>query len=324
MPQGPASRVVCFGEALIDLLAEPDRYGRPDGRFIRYAGGAPANVAVAVARLGGAATYVGMLARDPFGDFLLASLAAEGVDVQAVVRTDAAPTGLAFVRLGPDGERRFSFYRPPAADLLFRAADLRPDTFADAAVFHACSNSLTAAGIARATLAGARLARKAGALVSFDLNLRPDLWPPGTDPRPRLWQLLRNAHLVKFSSEELAFLGGRAEVLAGLWKGAARLAIVTDGARPIRVWSRNSRRRVAPFAVQSVDSTAAGDAFVGGFLAWLCTQRLDAEALGADPENLMPGIRLAAACGAIAVGRHGAFAAMPTRKEVDAFLRTHR
>lgn len=318
-------KILCFGEALIDFLAEPEGGDSlAPRRFLRYAGGAPANAAVAVARLGGEAAFAGMLARDMFGDFLLESLQAAGVDTACVVRTDAAPTALAFVALDAGGERRFSFYRPPAADLLFRPRHFHADCFEGAAVFHVCSNSLTGNEIARATLAGLRRARREGAVVSFDLNLRPSLWPAGADPRPRLWRVLRGADLVKFSAEELAFLaaapGGEAAVLARLWRGMTRLLVVTDGARPIRCLTREGERSFPAFPVEAVNATGAGDAFAGGILYRFCEEGADVEGLAGDPARLEAAIRFAAACGALAVTRHGSFAAMPAGEEVRAFL----
>ena len=318
--------VVCFGEALIDFLAAPAVAGQARA-FLQHAGGAPANVAVAVARPGGHAEFVGMFAHDLFGDFLLQSLAAAGVGTAHARRTDQAPTALAFVSLDAGGERSFAFYRPPAADLLFRDADFDTAAFADTAVFHVCSNSLTEADIAQATLHGMARARAAGALVSFDMNLRPALWPRDADPAPRIQAALAQADLVKLSSEELAFLGAAAgserAALDRLWRGATRLLVVTHGAAALH-WHTPSQSGVVPsFAVQAVDTTAAGDAFVGGLLLGIAERGVapaDLAAFAADTDALTAALRFAAACGALAVTRHGAFAAMPSRAEVEALL----
>ncbi|HET7674666.1 MAG TPA: carbohydrate kinase [Gammaproteobacteria bacterium] len=318
--------IVCFGEALIDFHAHaPLEPGAP-AQFVQYAGGAPANAAVAAARLGGRAAYVGMLGRDLFADFLLESFAAAGVDTRYVVRTGAANTGLAFVSLDTGGERCFSFYRPPAADLLFRPEHFAPACFDAAAIFHACSNSLTEAAIAETTLDGLRRARRSGALVSFDVNLRPALWPGDVDPRPRIWAALVEADLVKFSGEELDFLaeplGGEQAVFDKLWKGHAKLILVTDGAAPIRYVSRESRGAVSTFPVQVVNTNAAGDAFIGGLLYCLAKDEIGAAGLGSfcTDEQFAATLRFAAACGALAVTHHGAFTAMPTLAEVNSLL----
>jgi fructokinase len=324
------SAVVCFGEALIDFHAVDADGPRRLPAFVPHPGGAPANVAVAVARLGGDVAFAGMLGRDMFADMLLRDLADAGVDTGLVRRTDAANTALAFVALDADGERSFSFYRPPAADLLFRDSDFDDRTLAAAAIFHAGSCSLTEPGIADTTLSGMRRARAGGALVSFDMNLRPALWPRDADPAPRLWAALELADLVKLSAEEFAFLavraGGEAQACTRLWQGATRLLLVTDGARPLRWFAPDATGRFDPFAVRAVDSTGAGDAFVGGFLLALAEHGIDAAALPAfavADDRRDAGLRFAAACGALAVGRVGSFAAMPDRLAVERFLETH-
>jgi fructokinase len=318
--------IACFGEALIDFLADPPG---PDGaalRFARNAGGAPANVAVAVARLGGDARFVGMLSTDMFGRFLLAQLQHHGVDVAQVRETAHAPTALAFVSLDEDGERSFSFYRPPAADLLFRTGDFDPRAFASLAVFHCCSNSLTEPGIAAATLHGMALAADAGALVSFDLNLRPALWRRDADPAAAAWTALERAHLVKLSREEFEWLAtGSSEdsVIARLFAHATQALVVTDGAAPVR-WRTRARHGDAPtYRIGVVDTTGAGDAFMAGLLQKLVAAGVGPERIAAafDDDAMRSGVlRHAAACGALAATRFGAFAAMPTRADVAALL----
>lgn len=318
--------IVCFGEALIDFLASPDRAADATPMFLQHAGGAPANAAVAVAHLGGRSEFVGMLGADMFGDFLLEELQFAGVGTHYVVRTDEAKTALAFVALDAHGERSFSFYRPPAADLLFRPEHFRDACFAAAGIFHVCSNSLTESHIARATFDGMARARAAGALVSIDLNLRTPLWPRDLDPLPRLWQALRAADLVKLAANELHYLAerdaGESAVLQELLK-TARAVVVTDGAAPVRWYTRAGAGSVSGFAVQAVDTTAAGDAFVGGLLIQLIERDISVarfDALLRDDAAWAQVLRFAAACGALTVTRHGAFAALPTRAEVEALL----
>ncbi|MBD8634285.1 MULTISPECIES: carbohydrate kinase [unclassified Stenotrophomonas] len=321
--------IVCFGEILIDLLAQPPASPEQPRAFLQYAGGAPANVAVAAARLGVGTQFVGMLGRDMFGDFLADSLQQHGVGTDFIARTDAAKTALAFVALDAHGERSFSFYRPPAADLLFRAADFQAGCFDQASCFHVCSNSLTEAEIARTTFEGMQRARASGALVSLDLNLRPALWPTDADPLPTLWQALELADVVKLSREELDYLAaplgpqGAEQVLQRLLGAHARWVVVTDGAAPLQWHARDSSGQVESFSVPTVDSTAAGDAFVGGLLTALVERGVDAAGLPAfcaDPTAMRAVLRFGAAVGALAVTRKGAFAAMPSRAEVDALL----
>ena len=319
--------ILCFGEALIDFLARPGDTPDAPRAFLQFAGGAPANVAVGVARLGGNAQFIGMLGQDMFGDFLLDSLRDAGVGTEGIVRTNDAKTALAFVALDDVGERSFSFYRPPAADLLFRDEHFKPAMFEGAASVHACSNSLTEPDIAEATYAGLRRARAAGALASVDLNLRQVLWAHDVDPTPWLWRLLDEAVLVKLARNELEYLaeplGSEEAVFSRLFAGHARLVLVTDGAADMQWRTRHARGTVTGFRVRAIDTTAAGDAFVGGLLYRLAEQGIDAagfDAFIADAAAIEDAMRFGAACGAFAVTRHGAFAAMPTHADVIRLL----
>jgi fructokinase len=319
--------VCCFGEALIDF------HGKPSGAapvFTAHPGGAPANVSVAVARLGGRAAFVGMFGRDMFGDLLLGELVAAGVDTSHTHRTAKANTALAFVSHAANGERDFSFYRPPSADLLFRDADFDASVFAADTIFHAGSCSMTEPGSAAATLQGMTHARNAGALVSYDMNLRPPLWPRGEDPAPTIWRALERADFVKLSAEELAFLaastGAEDAVLAQLWNAHAKLVVVTDGEHAARWFTPHASGERRTFPVRAVDTTGAGDAFVGGCLYQFAQAGLDAatfEAFVADADRLDATLRFASACGALAVTRAGSFAAMPALAEVEVFLEQH-
>jgi len=319
--------VYCFGEALIDF------HGTPSGAapvFTAHPGGAPANVAVAVARLGANAAFVGMFGRDMFGDLLLRELDAAGVDTMHARRTDAANTALAFVSHAANGERDFSFYRPPSADLLFRDSDFDASIFADGTIFHAGSCSMSEPASAAVTLQGMTHARNAGALVSYDMNLRQPLWPRGEDPAPTIWRALELADFVKLSAEELAFLaastGHEDAVFARLWNAHAKLVVVTDGERAARWFMSHARGERRTFPVRAVDTTGAGDAFVGGCLYQFARVGLDAarfEAFVADTDRLDATLRFASACGALAVTRAGSFAAMPALAEVEVFLEQH-
>jgi fructokinase len=167
-------------------------------------------------------------------------------------------------------------------------------------------------------------ARAAGAIVSLDLNLRPALWPENEDPRPRLWDALLAADLVKLARNELEYLaaelpGGAEAVIRRILAGAARLLVVTDGAAALQWHTRDGRGEVPAFRVRAVDTTAAGDAFVGGLLFHLAQRRIGGTAFpafAADGTAITEALRFGAAVGALAVTRHGAFAAMPAYAEV--------
>ncbi|WP_252109405.1 MULTISPECIES: carbohydrate kinase [unclassified Halomonas] len=317
--------VVTFGEALVDMLSS--RLGDEAGpeTFTPYAGGAPANVAVACARLGVPSRFLGMLGDDRFGRFINEELSHHGVDTKGVVFTRLARTALAFVSRDEHGERTFDFYRPPAADLLYRVEHLPQDTFESPVIWHVCSNSLTEPAICDTTLALTRMAQKAGALVSVDANLRHNLWPDGSASTRRVTELLSLAMLIKVSQEELDYLRGAESEeawLAERLNAGARAILITDGPNDVRLKTATLDERITPPRVQAVDTTAGGDAFMGGFMACL-SQALSRDAL---PENLLESaafltraVGIACNCGAYAVTRPGAYAALPTRGDIPGF-----
>ncbi|MFY0991134.1 carbohydrate kinase family protein [Halomonas sp. C05BenzN] len=312
--------VIAFGEALVDMLSS--RLGdAPAGTtetFTPYAGGAPANVAVACARLGVPSRFLGMLGDDHFGDFLAAELAAHGVDTSGVVRTREARTALAFVSRDASGERTFDFYRPPAADLLYRLEHLPQGVFAEPAILHLCSNSLTEPAIAETTLAMAEMARRAGCVVSVDANLRHNLWESGAADIALVTRLLDAADLLKLSAEELDYLRAdhpRDAWLAGRLANGVKVAVITDGPGEVRLYTAHLDDRVTPPRVDAVDTTAGGDAFIGGLLAELAEHGIE-EAWHQDATFLHRAVDTACRCGAHAVARPGAYAALPTRDDL--------
>jgi len=315
--------IIAFGEALVDMLSS--RLGDDSGpeTFTPYAGGAPANAAVACARQGVPSLFLGMIGDDRFGDFLIDELTRYGVDTQYVVRTREARTALAFVSRDSHGERQFDFYRPPAADLLYRREYLPPGIFTEPALVHLCSNSLTDAAIARTTLDLASIARRGGCLISVDANLRAMLWPQGKIDVPLVEQLLERAHVIKLSAEELDILRGdrSAEewISARLSKGT-RLIVITDGPGPVSAHLADRQLQAIPPSVQAVDTTAAGDAFIGGLLASLARDDVTCETLAdwlADETRLTEALTFACRCGAFAATRAGAFVSLPGTSDLD-------
>ena len=151
----------------------------------------------------------GMLGDDMFGHFIKDELTQHGVNTQYCQFTDAAKTALAFVSLDESGERSFSFYRPPAADLLYRVDDFEHSMFSEHAIMHVCSNSLTEHNIYQTTIYGLTQAKKAGAICSFDMNLRENLWPSMRHTLDRIWHVISLSDIVKLSHEELEFLNNR-------------------------------------------------------------------------------------------------------------------
>ena len=289
--------------------------------FQRAAGGAPANVAAAVANLGGDARFIGKIGRDPFGDFLVRTLDEVGVHT-AVVQTDEAKTGLAFVSLRADGERDFLFFRNPAADMLLRADEVQAKWLEDAAVYHFGSVSLIAEPCRTATLDAARRARDFRALVSYDPNVRLALWQSADAARAEILAQLPLADVVKVSEEEIEFLVG-VDATTGaqqLLQRGPKVIIITLGPEGCRVVTARQDVVIPGTPVAAVDTTGAGDSFVGGMLYQLVS-------LGATPANIVDVLAETGAAqqvfafanrvGAITTTRRGAIPALPTLADVQ-------
>lgn len=296
-------------------------------QFTKFAGGAPANAAVAVAKLGGEAHFAGMLGEDAFGHFLNNALITEGVKTDYVRFTSEAKTALAFVSLDDRGERSFEFYRPPAADLLFRVDHFDAQLFSGPGILHICSNSLTEDAIADTTTTAVTLAQKAGWLVSMDVNLRHNLWPLGQADRERVNAMVAQADIVKLSIEELEYLAADDSPEAGGYisrqlQRRPQLVLVTDGAQPVQWATRANWGGVRPPAVRAVDTTAGGDGFIGGFLYQLAAAAVTPDALSQwlDSGEHESALEFACGCGAHAVSRRGAFVALPTQESLKQFL----
>ncbi|MEX2501819.1 MAG: PfkB family carbohydrate kinase [Trueperaceae bacterium] len=316
------SDLLALGELLIDFV--PDRSGVTLGeaeRFVKAAGGAPANVAVGASRLGLSSGFVGKVGDDPFGRWLAEVLARDGVDVRQLCFDDAARTALAFVSLTASGERDFSFFRHPSADMRHRADEIDLDAVAAAKILHHGSISLIQEPARSATLAAIDAARAAGATVSYDPNLRLPLWPDADAARAGIRSVWDLAHLIKISEDELQFLTGASDddAARSLWHDDLRLLVVTHGADGARWYTRASERTVAGFGVSVVDTTGAGDAFVAALL----TRWADAPDLADDADRLTDAVREANAYAALTTTHRGAIPALPTREAWREFLERH-
>jgi len=294
-------KIWVLGDAVVDLL--PDG----EGRLLQCPGGAPANVAVGIARLGGQSAFIGRVGDDPFGRFMAKTLADEKVDVKSMRLDPAHRTSTVVVDLDDHGERSFTFMVRPSADLFLETADL--PTFSAGEWLHVCSIALSAEPSRSATFEAMAAIRKAGGYVSFDPNIRPDLWPDENALRRCLEQALQSADVVKLSVEELAFLTDDVPVSVGLdtlmARCPARLVLVTQGKEGVIAWHDGTVKHYPATPVQCVDTTGAGDAFVAGLLYGL--------AVGQD---LTPVIALAQRCGALATTAKGAMTALPWQHDL--------
>lgn len=313
--------VVSFGEMLIDFVPTVAGVSLAEApAFVKAPGGAPANVAISVSRLGGRSAFVGKLGDDEFGHMLAGILRENGVADAGIAFEGRARTALAFVSLRADGEREFMFYRHPSADMLLTEADLNLDLIRRATTFHYGSVSLIAEPCRSAHLRAMEVAKEAGALLSYDPNLRLPLWPSPEEARDRIMSIWDQADIIKVSNAELEFLTGHHtvddEAATTLWRPGLQLLLVTLGENGCKYYTKDFRGTVEAIAVTQVDTTGAGDAFVGAMLRRIANDRSALQ----DEAKLRDVLRFANACGAITTTKKGAIPALPNESEVMEFL----
>lgn len=314
------NRIVCVGETFVDLLAEPEIADVGASEFFqRAAGGAVSNVAIGIARLGGDVAFVGTVGRDPFGRFLVRTLARENVGIDGL-RTVDAQTSIILVARGPGGARDFHPLNCPGAESLLSEADLDRPMFANARCVHFGGVVLAAEPGRSACMAAARLGAR-NALVSFDPNVRPKIFDDASQMRRVILEACGAAHLVKCSNEDLDALGIDERDPAVLLRGATQAAVVTDGPNGCR-WATadgGAGSAVAP-RISALDTTGAGDAFMAALLWRLCHHhkaKADAQAIG-------DAARWAVVAGALACEKEGAIASLPRLEELEAMLASVR
>lgn len=313
--------LVAIGEALIDFM--PDKRACAFDEvtaFMPKVGGAPANVCGAFVRLGGRGRLLTQLGDDPFGHKILHALSACGIETDCVRLTTKANTALAFVSSGENGERTFSFYRKPSADMLYAPQDVLPAYFDDAYALHFCSVSLGDFPMREAHRAAIDFARKAGCLVSFDPNLRFPLWDDRQALRRTVLEFLPAADIVKVSDEELPFITGTDDIdraLDTLFAGHVQLVLYTRGKDGASVYTRTASAHAPALSVPVLDTTGAGDGFAGAFLWKLYAHAVTRDALPALGEDtLCDCVRFANAFCARSVQKLGAIASYPTAQEM--------
>ncbi|GAA0168167.1 carbohydrate kinase [Lithospermum erythrorhizon] len=317
--------VVCFGEMLIDFVPTMSGLSLAEApAFKKAPGGAPANVAVGIARLGGSSAFIGKVGEDEFGYMLADILKDNNVNNTGMRFDPGARTALAFVTLRKDGEREFMFYRNPSADMLLKEDELHLDLIKKAKIFHYGSISLITEPCKSAHIAAAKIAKDAGAILSYDPNLRLPLWPSADKAREGILSIWDTADVIKISEEEISFLTQGEDpyddsVVRKLYHPNLKLLLVTEGSEGCRYYTKEFNGKVKGLKVDAVDTTGAGDAFVAGILSQLAAD----VSLFQDEARLKAALRFANGCGALTVMERGAIPALPTRSAVEeALLKT--
>ena len=303
-----SAKVWVLGDAVVDLLPESD------GRLLPCPGGAPANVAVGIARLGGTSGFIGRVGDDPFGALMQRTLLTEGVDITYLKQDEWHRTSTVLVDLNDQGERSFTFMVRPSADLFLETTDL--PCWRHGEWLHLCSIALSAEPSRTSAFTAMTAIRHAGGFVSFDPNIREDLWQDEHLLRLCLRQALQLADVVKLSEEEWRLISGKTqndrEICALAKEYEIAMLLVTKGAEGVVVCYRGQVHHFAGMSVNCVDSTGAGDAFVAGLLTGLSSS-----GLSTDEREMRRIIDLAQRCGALAVTAKGAMTALPCRQELE-------
>ncbi|WP_110112218.1 aminoimidazole riboside kinase [Bacillus sp. CGMCC 1.16541] len=311
------SGVISLGEALIDFIPLDET----NLTYQKSPGGAPANVAVGVARLGLPSTFLGKVGNDVLGRFLQDTLKSYGVNTSELTLTEEARTGAVFVTLAENGERSFDFYIDPSADRFLREDEVNEDVFNQHRILHFGTISMISEPSRSATIKAVKFAKEQDVVVSFDPNIRLTLWKDEEKLKETILEMIPYADVLKISEEELAFITGIEDIEQGIEALAhyeIPLLIVTLGAEGSYAIAKNARVKVEAMKVNAVDTTGAGDAFVSGML--YCVNEYKGKLSDLTEDDLRQFGRFASVSGALAASTKGAMTALPTIEEVKDIL----
>ena len=318
-------RVISIGEALIDFI--PNQKGcelKNVLGFERVAGGAPANVSAVVAKLGGKSNFISKLGKDAFGNHIIEVLKEANVNVDYVLRSDKANTGLAFVSLKEDGNRDFSFYRNPSADMLLEESEVKKEWFEDCHSMHFCSVDLIECPMKYAHKKAIEFALENKSIISFDPNVRLPLWDSEDACRDAIMEFLPLAHVVKISDEELEFVTGydnMDEAKEVLFKGNVNMVLFTKGKDGADAYTKDRVVKIPGNIVDVVDTTGAGDSFIGSFLFKLLADDVNMEQLNSiSDEKLREYLTFANAYAAYSTTKKGAIGSYATLDEIIKYM----
>lgn len=316
--------VTCFGEALIDFF--PNRLGVPLEEveaFLPVPGGAPANVAVAVSRLGTKSAFMGKVGNDAFGRILEKVLRENGVNVRGLRFDNCVRTTCVFIAQPDPQSQEFLFFRHPGADMMFNGEDIDFGLLGQTRVFHSGSLSLTNVPIREALWEILWLCREKRIFVSFDVNYRPSLWESEELARNTICEVLPCVDLLKVNLQEFYLLTQKNSIeegIAVLLKGGVRNVVVTMGSEGAFLGNDLGCKKVMGYQVEVVDTTGCGDGFIAGILSRIDSCE-EAQAGWKIPLEAFEGfVRFGHACGALTATKRGVIPALPTREAVENFL----
>lgn len=320
--QSPYPVIACLGEVLIDFIAEETGSLDKVSCFRKYPGGAPANVAVGIARLGVRCGFIGKVSTDIFGDFLISTLNKNHVDIGGITRTDDAPTALAFVSRTTTRDRDFLFYRESCADILLKKSELPQHWLDQIQYLHLGGVSLTREPSRQTTLLAAKRVKDNQASVSFDPNLRLDLWDGDlVECQSVVQSVLAYTDIFLPSHDELLMIMGTKDVNHALMQAhnlGPSVICVKQGPNGSLISKMLEDGKLhqfnqSAFDVKVVDTTGAGDGFDAGLLVGLI-----------NGLTLEEAVRIGTAVASLVISKIGAMTALPTEKELNAFLKVSR
>lgn len=314
--------VYTIGEALIDFFPEQkDTPLKNVTSFTKQPGGAPANVAVTVAKLGGQAKFIGKLGKDAFGDFLTETLQLYNVDTEHIFRTTKANTALAFVSLEENGERDFSFYRKPSADMLLHADEVADIPFKSSDILHFCSIDLIEADVKYAHKKVIENMKKIGGTISFDPNVRLNLWENADDLKNTIIGFLPYTDILKVSDDEILFISGKnneADAIDWFLEFPISLLIITRGSRGSSLYVNKEEIFIPGIKKNAVDTTGAGDSYIGAFLYMYANQPFFIQECSNSTLKSMAAFSNIVS--ALVVTRTGGMSSIPNLKEIEQYF----
>lgn len=306
--------IVGLGEILIDFT--PSGVNEQGiALFARNPGGAPANALAMNAKLGGSSAFIGKVGNDAFGAYLKDVLQSHGIHTGGMVTDEEIPTTLAFVQLDDRGDRSFTFYRKPGADLRLSAEEVRKDLIDGCKIFHFGSLSLTDDPSRTATMEAVEYARTQRKIISFDPNYRPTLWGDVTAAQKWIIAGIQKADILKVSEEEMELVTGEKDAQVGslhLLEMGPKAVFVTMGEQGCYYRNSASHGLAPAYAAKAIDTTGAGDAFWGATL-WQLKEHTLPEI---ETMDLSKAASFANAAGSLTTTRSGAIPALPTREEI--------
>lgn len=310
--------LLSYGEVLVDFLPTSSS----PLTYMPLAGGAPANVAVAFAKLGATSYFAGGISEDSFGQMLIKQLEHEGVNTPFVKRVKEANTALVLVSLDDSGERTFNFYRHNTADTKYGKTQVDEINWQGIGIFHYCSNTLTEESMYEDTLYALKSAKENQALISFDVNLRQQLWHELTLLPERVEACIKLSEIIKLSREEAEYLAEAKQVdvnsyINHILSLGAKLIVITDGENAIQAVSLEESVSINVPKISPIDTTGAGDSFISGFLFHLVqSAKSDESTQGVfdaikQVDKVKAAVSFGAKCGAFTCQKKGAFTALP-------------